>query len=135
MNGDGLKMNDDTRYRDWGRSYWASIVLELRGEPWRTSILISKENAPDPVRMGMRTSVGLPVGQSADYRLQLADGAGLHVQDCGDYWSVHLDEVDPSSSLLGHLRKDAPRVLAGGIVLIGATLGAVVFGFIFRGRP
>lgn len=65
-------------------------------------------------------SVGTPDGQLADYRRRLEDGRGIHLQQYPDHWEMHWDKVDPSQNLLGHLREDAPGVLAvGGILLLG----------------
>jgi len=72
----------------------------------------------------MSRSVGLPEGQDSDYRLVLADGAGLHVKDFGTHYETHIDEVHPDVDIVEHLRRDAPGVF----VASGAALGAVIGG-------
>jgi hypothetical protein len=72
----------------------------------------------------MSLSVGLPEGQAADYRLVLADGAGLHVKDFGTHYEAHIDEVHPEVNAVEHLRRDAPGVFVVGGAALGAAIGA-----------
>ena len=103
---------------------WYDVEYELRHHSSGALLKLPKGWLPHPRVAGMRPSVGLPVGQSADYRLTLNDGAGLHVQDHGDHYLAHIDEVDPDSSLFEHLRRDTPGMFVGGCSALGAVVGA-----------
>lgn len=74
---------------------------------------------------GYYPSAGLPKGQYADYRRALPDGRGIHVKLYDDHATAHLDRVDPSVNLIGHLLLDAPVfTLFAGLALasiIGGT--------------
>ncbi len=109
-------------------SSWEDVLYALRGKPWRSAIRLRKGVLPHPLEVGMTTSTGLPVGQNADYRFVLQDGAGLHVQDFGQHYEAHLDEAHPDVNLYDHFRKDAPTTF----VASGAALGAAVGGAVGR---
>lgn len=105
-------------------STWTGLVCVLRGYQPRTIFRCEKGVLPHPLAAGMSRSVGLPEGQDSDYRLVLADGAGLHVKDFGTHYETHIDEVHPDVDIVEHLRRDAPGVF----VASGAALGAVIGG-------
>src|ERR671918_1625644 len=52
----------------------------------------------------------------------------LHIRDYGDYYTVHIDNIDPRKDPLGHLIIDAPEFLVGIIsaVSIGKLMGSAV---------
>lgn len=88
-----------------------------------------KARIASPGTQGATRSLGLPVGQHADWRWPRKDGGCLHVRDMGDHYEAHLDRVDPGRDMLGHLRADEPVTWT---LLLGATgwlLGA------FQGAP
>jgi hypothetical protein len=120
---------------------WEDVHAFLAGADYHRIAVVPKGALPDPATAGANRSLGLPVGQTSDWRFP-PDAAcqGLHVQDFGDCWHVHLDIVHPTCDLLGHLRADAPRfgayatltglgALAGGVykggkgAILGATAG------------
>jgi hypothetical protein len=55
---------------------------------------------------------------------------GMHARAEGGYWAVHLDEVHPSCSVVGHLRKDAPNVLYAGGTCVGGLVGYAAGGIL-----
>lgn len=79
-----------------------------------------------PRDAGATDSIGLPRGQSEDWRFP-PDAAcrGLHVQRFGDTWRAHIDEVHPSCSLIGHARRDAPAAYVLGCAALGTAVGAL----------
>ena len=122
-------------------SSWNGVIRVLsRYEP-RTILRVEKGVLGHPKTAGMTTSIGLPEGQLADYRLVLSSGAGLHVKDFGSHYEAHIDEVHPDVDAMEHLRRDAPGVyIAGGAALgaaVGRTLGtsknATLVGALFGG--
>lgn len=52
----------------------------------------------------------------------------LHIRDYGDYYTVHIDNIDPRKDPLGHLIIDAPELLIGimSAVSIGKLIGPAV---------
>lgn len=52
----------------------------------------------------------------------------LHIRDYGDYYTVHIDNIDPRKDPLGHLIIDAPELLVGimSAVSIGKLIGPAV---------
>lgn len=104
-------------------SNWKGMVRVLRQYEARTTFRVGKGVLSHPLAAGMRQSIGLPEGQNADYRLVLADGAGLHVKDFGTHYEAHIDEVHPAVDAVEHLRKDAPGVFVAGGVALGAAIG------------
>lgn len=102
---------------------WSSILERVRTLREGTRMSIDKWTVPHPIDAGAQVSVGLPVGQLADYRFAPGhDCSGLHVQEFETYWSIHVDIVHPACDLFSHLREEAP----GGWVAGGAAVGALV---------
>jgi len=103
--------------------WWLQVFAQVEQHPPRTPVRIEKAGLPHPRDAGARVSVGIPRGQIADFRFPPDHRCrGLHVQDFGDHWQVHVDEVHPACDVLDHLRVDAP----GGWVSGGAVVGGIV---------
>lgn len=115
---------------------WSEVEGALRHQPPGAVLEVARDVMPSPTSVGMRRSVGLPVGQSVDWRKALSDGRSLHVREYGDAYRCHLDDVDPSVSVVDHLRQDAPVawVVAGSLlgaavgVALGRSLGGALWG-------
>jgi hypothetical protein len=105
---------------------WQDVLAILSGKPWRSVVRLNKGILPHPKTAGMKPSIGLPLGQTADYRLVLAEGAGLHVRDFGRHYEVHLDEVHPDVNFFEHLRRDAPVTFVAGGAAFGAAVGGAL---------
>lgn len=105
---------------------WANVARELAAHPPGTILRVPKWRYPYPVDAGAHVSIGLPLGQSADFRWRLAGCAGLHVRDYGAHYEAHIDQVDPGCDPIEHLRQDAPEVFLAGAGAIGALLGALL---------
>lgn len=103
-------------------------VLEVLSESPGMVLDLSKPSIPHPAQEGALASVGLPAGQTADYRFPPEpDGSGLHVHEHPTKWRVHLDAIHPDKGVLRHMRHDAPGVLLGASAVVGSILGAIVF--------
>ena len=68
-----------------------------------------------------------PIGDKKGARQQFRH-KNLHIRDYGDYYTVHLDSIDPRNDPLGHLIIDAPEFLVGimSAVLIGKLIGPAI---------
>lgn len=107
-------------------STWANVVQTLEAHPPLTIMQVGKRGTPHPRTFLMTPSIGLPVGQSADYRRVLPCGRGFHVRDFGTHYEAHIDEVHPAVDLLEHLRRDSPGTFVAGGAGVGAALGALL---------
>lgn len=107
-------------------STWSDVSKILRCEPSGSILRLPKHCLPHPVDDGAIRSVGLPMGQSADFRFRLEDCTGLHVRDFQTHYEAHIDAVDPSCNLIEHLRQDAPKTYTGAAAGIGALLGLMI---------
>ena len=109
---------------------WDEVRKVLTSSEYHRVLVLPKASIEDPGSAGALRSIGLPRGQTADYRFP-PDAAcqGVHVQDFGDTWHVHLDIVHPRCDLLGHVRADAPRLGAyASLAAIGGLSGGLVKG-------
>lgn len=111
---------------------WLPVLRRLQTLPPRTPVTLSLEEIAPPQAHGARLGSGLPRGQEADWRWLLPCQMSLHVRQYGDRYEVHLDEADPSTAPLQHLRKDAPHLFVRGAQVLAAVaaggLAAVLTG-------
>ena len=107
-------------------STWATVVQVLEAHPPLSILQVSKHGTPHPRTFQMSPSLGLPVGQTADYRRVLPCGRGFHVRDFGTHYEAHIDEVHPAVDLIEHLRRDSPGTFVAGGAGVGAALGALL---------
>ena len=108
--------------------YWDQIFIMLSTEPSGEVLRIEKHVSIHPQSAGARQSLGLPMGQQADFRWVAGDCRGLHVRDFGTHYEAHIDKVDPSCDLVEHLRNDAPVVYVAGFSALGALVGSIFGG-------
>lgn len=112
---------------------WAEIRQEALE---RDSVVVRLADVPHPRDAGAVSAVGMPRGQSEDWRFPPDDLCrGVHVQRFGTLWLVHVDKVHPDCSLIGHARMDAPALYVGagagigllaGLALGNATAGVII---------
>ncbi len=100
---------------------WAQVASHLSGQPQHTFISLQKSQVEHPHGAGMRRSLGLPVGQIADWRVAHPNCHGLHVREYVDRYTAHLDHVNPNCDLPGHIASDVPIV--AGTAALGALVG------------
>jgi hypothetical protein len=70
------------------------------------------------------TSLGGKKGAQKQYRY-----GTLHIREYENYYSVHMDKVDPRIDPIGHLLKDAPEYIICGIMAstIGLKVGTAFY--------
>lgn len=105
---------------------WTDVVRILRAQPAGSTVRVRKGCLPHPSTFGMGVSLGLPVGQTADYRKVLRGGAGFHVLDFVTHYEAHVDAVHPDVDFVSHLREDAPGKFVGGMAAVGALIGTAI---------
>ena len=103
---------------------WKSVAVALRSGPQSTCVRVPAWQVEHPTAAGMTRSVGLPVGQVADWRMPHPNCHGLHVREYVGYYTVHVDQVNPRCDLPGHIALDAP--LVGGGAALGALVGLAI---------
>ncbi len=107
---------------------WADVRTTLERLPHGSQVFAAAGELVHPQAEGAQRSVGLPRGQVSDWRFEPgADCTGLHVHELAGGWAAHLDAVHPDCGIVAHLQADAPEVLVGGGVGLGA-LGGLVLG-------
>ena len=79
-----------------------------------------------PSLAGFRKDYGLPMGQDQDWRMTLPDDRCAHVREYPDHYRIHIDQVDPQVSVMGHLLADCPALTILGGMAIGALIGHAV---------
>lgn len=106
---------------------WSKIIDKVLTLPAHEDMIVKKSNALiHPTLVGFKRSVGEPHGQSADYRLRLYDGKSIHVREYNDHYRVHWDKVDPSVSIIAHLKHDAPHIYMLLLGMLGVSSGVVL---------
>jgi hypothetical protein len=65
------------------------------------------------------TNLGSKKGAKKQYRC-----GTLHIREYENYYSIHMDRIDPRIDPIGHLVKDAPEYIICGI--IASTIGIKV---------
>ena len=70
------------------------------------------------------TKLGSKNGAEKQYRY-----GTLHIREYDNYYSVHMDRVDPRINPIGHLFKDAPEYIICGIMAstIGLKVGTTFY--------
>lgn len=107
--------------RNSNRLTWADVGRYLRQPASPSVASVAKHAVEHPCDAGMVRSLGVPLGQVADWRMPSPHCGGLHVREFVDRYTAHLDQVNPNCDLPGHVAADAPAI--GGGVAVGALLG------------
>jgi hypothetical protein len=86
------------------------------------NILIPK--SVRPIIDCTETNLGSKKGAEKQYRY-----GTLHIREYENYYSVHMDKVDPRIDPIGHLLKDAPEYIICGIMAstIGLKVGTAFY--------
>ncbi len=89
---------------------WRGVRQYLLRQDPGTTCAVHRTMIAHPRAAGAILSIGLPVGQSEDWRFPpSAQGDGLHVQGFGDSWRAHIDRIHPEVNPIGHLLTDVLR--------------------------
>lgn len=93
-------------------STWAQIDEQLRASGLR-SITVRKEDIAAPKDAGAESGIGLPQGQTADWRFPPRDDcSSMHVVEFKGVYVAHVDAAHPRCDLWRHVDEDVmPRVV------------------------
>ena len=104
---------------------WKIVLESVLTIPAHTDVSISKLLLPHPSMVnGFVKHFGDLAGQLGNYRFPLPDGREFHVKDYAETFLAHWDNISAVRNPLGHLLKDAPYWMRGG-VLHAAAVGVV----------
>lgn len=101
---------------------WLAVAGMLRAHPLGCFIRFSPAQVEHPRDAGMKPSLGLPLGQRADYRLDVGNGQVLVVSEFSAAFEARL-EARPDFADLERMLRDAPGSTVMGMVAAGALLG------------
>ncbi len=118
---------------------WDQVFDVLEREPAGTILRLPKYALVHPADAGASCSVGLPVGQQADFRWHFADEPGLHARDFGTHYEAHIACCSPATfeRRFGQKAEIESAAAIGGLIamvvgkshesmLAGMVLGALV---------
>lgn len=101
---------------------WPGVAALLRKQLPGSIVRLPPARVEHPSDGGMALAVGLPVGQRADYRLDVGDGQDLVVVEFVDAFEAHL-EVRPASLDIEGRFREAPGASVAGLIAAGALVG------------
>jgi hypothetical protein len=69
------------------------------------------------------TPLGDRKGASRQFRL-----GNLHIREYNEYYTAHMDKIDPNKDALGHLLVDAPQYLVAilAAISVGTRVGSII---------
>ena len=112
---------------------WKIVLESVLTIPAHTDVSISKLLLPHPSMVdGFVKHFGDLAGQLGNYRLPLPDGREFHVKEYAETFLAHWDNISAVRNPLGHLLKDAPYWMRGGVLHAAAL--AVVKGLLHSSK-
>lgn len=101
---------------------WVGVVALLRGQPLGSIVRLPPARVEHPRDAGMVLAIGVPVGQRADYRLDVGGGHDLVVSEFAHGFEALL-EVRPALADFERALRDAPGSSVVGMIAAGALVG------------
>ncbi len=102
---------------------WDDVISEVLLLGPHEELLFPSGPLPHPSMAGFTRHLGVPVGQTQDWRLTLADGIGLHVRTYPNGYGVHWDHVCPLERPLTHGFVDVPVLAAAACLAFVLVVG------------
>lgn len=98
-------------------SAWRNVLEMVLSNPVHTDLSIPKFHLPHPsIVEGFEKHLDGLAGQIGNYRFPLPDGREFHVREYAETFLAHWDNISAIRNPLGHLLKDAPLWMRGGIL-------------------
>lgn len=108
---------------------WEDVINRLRSSPAGSIMRIPSTQIAHPLDANMVRTLGLPIGQRADFRVAIDERTAFHVRDFGGYYDAQLYSVLPQAAVEPpSVPREAPGATILGATAIGALLGAALGG-------
>lgn len=101
---------------------WQNVASQLVTHREGVLVRLNPHQVEHPRDAGLVLSFGIPVGQRADYRLDLGDGTRLAVQDFGTHYLARLERL-PSAAAFEKALQATPGTSVVGMIALGALAG------------
>jgi len=101
---------------------WVGVAALLRGQPLGSIVRLPPARVEHPRDAGIVLAIGVPVGQRADYRLDVGGGHDLVVSEFAHGFEARL-EVRPALADFEKALRDAPGSSVVGMIAAGALVG------------
>lgn len=101
---------------------WVSVAALLRRQPQGSIVRLPPARVEHPRDAGMALAVGVPLGQRADYRLDVGGGHDLVVSEFAHGFEARL-EVRFALADFERALRDAPGTSVVGMIAAGALVG------------
>lgn len=101
---------------------WVGVAAVLRRQPLGSIVRLPPARVEHPRAAGMALAIGVPVGQRADYRLDVGGGHDLVVSEFAHGFEARL-EVRPALAHFDRALRDSPGSSVVGMIAAGALVG------------
>ncbi|MBK8217906.1 MAG: hypothetical protein IPK71_29620 [Myxococcales bacterium] len=101
---------------------WVGVAALLRGQPLGSIVRLPPARVEHPRDAGMVLALAVPVGQRADYRLDVGGGQDLVVSEFAHGFEARI-EVRPALADFERALRDAPGSSVVGMIAAGALVG------------
>lgn len=101
---------------------WVGVAALLRGHPLGSVVRLPPASVEHPRDAGMVLAIGMPLGQRADYRLDVGGRHDLVVSEFAHGFEAHL-EVRPALAEFESVLRNAPGSSVVGMIAAGALVG------------
>src|SRR5689334_8356311 len=107
------------------RLTWSQVASFLAAQPTGSQVQLHIAQIEHPRDAGMHLSIGYPLGQRSEYRVDLLGGARLAVSDFGHCYLARIEQPTTATSLETSLR-ETPGASVVGMTALGALLGLLL---------
>lgn len=113
---------------------WSGVAEALERAERDASVAIHKASIAHPLAAGLRSTIGVPRGQLADYLLSRSPTSWIHVVELDDVYEVRLINRMPATKKPRGRSRDSGALLGlvAGLAL-GGTAGAGLVGLLLGG--
>lgn len=101
---------------------WTGVAAILRTQPPGSIVRLPPSRVEHPRDGGMTFAMGFPMGQRADYRLDLGEGQELVVSEFVHGFEARL-ERRPTAADFEAILRDSPGTSVVGLIAAGALVG------------
>lgn len=92
----------------------------------RSVVRVERRDAEHPRNAGARLTTTWPVGQLADYAIEIPDEAPLSIREFNDHFEAFVNTVDLGTQLVRALENNPDATMLLGGALVGSALGSSI---------